>query len=147
VKAPVAAVFPAANAEHAIVLMTPPPGSTKAGAFAVVPTAEALAPKIVGTDAPAQAVAIEPPPLSARALVTVRDDVRKDFAVYVVRLPNLQVDRIALASPPLATGMVPSAGTGYVAQLHPEGRITFVNLDDGLARTLTGFELGARVVD
>jgi len=147
VKAPVAAVFPAANAEHAIVLMNPPPGSTKAGAFAVVPTAAALAPKIVGTDAPVQAVAIEPPPLSARALVTVRDDTRKDYGVYVVRFANLQVDRITLASPPIATGMVPSAGIGYAAQLYPEGRITFVHLDDGQARTLTGFELGAKVVD
>jgi hypothetical protein len=147
VKAPVTAVFPAANAEHAIVLMSPPAGSTKAGAFAVIPTAAALAPKIVGTDAPAKAVAIEPPPNSARALVTVRDDASRDFGVYVVQLPTLQVDRITLASPPLATGIVPSAGTGYVAQLYPEGRITFVDLENGQARTLTGFELGAKVVD
>jgi hypothetical protein len=34
-----------------------------------------------------------------------------------------------------------------VAQKHPEGRITFVTLESGEARTLTGFELGSRVVD
>ena len=43
--------------------------------------------------------------------------------------------------------MVPAAGEGYVAQEHPEGRITFVKFSDGKVRTLTGFELGAKVVD
>ncbi len=43
--------------------------------------------------------------------------------------------------------MVPEAGVAYVAQEHPEGRITFIKLSDGSARTLTGFELGARIVD
>jgi hypothetical protein len=42
---------------------------------------------------------------------------------------------------------VAAAGRGYVAQKHPEGRITFVTLESGEARTLTGFELGSRVVD
>ena len=41
----------------------------------------------------------------------------------------------------------PPPSRGYVAQKHPEGRITFVTLDSGEARTLTGFELGSRVVD
>ena len=57
------------------------------------------------------------------------------------------MDLLPLASPPLATGIVPLAGKGYVAQQHPEGRITFVDLEDGSAKTLTGFELGAKVVD
>ena len=35
----------------------------------------------------------------------------------------------------------------FVAQAHPEGRITFVDLDSGAHRTLTGFELGAKVVE
>ena len=30
---------------------------------------------------------------------------------------------------------------------HPAGRATFLSLDSGEARTLTGFEIGARVVD
>jgi len=52
-----------------------------------------------------------------------------------------------LASPPIAAGVAAAARRGYVAQQHPEGRITFVTLDSGEARTLTGYELGARVVD
>jgi hypothetical protein len=61
--------------------------------------------------------------------------------------PSLEVQRFSLASPPIAAGVVAGAGRGYVAQKHPEGRITFITLDSGEARTLTGFELGSRVVD
>ncbi len=146
-KSPVEAVFPAPDAKHAIALQSTAAGSSKAGAFSVVPTAAQLSPKIVGTDAKPTAVALRPAPDSDRALVTIRDDAKKVYGVYVVRLPNLQVDLIKLASPPLATGIVPAAGKGYVAQQHPEGRITFVDLADGSAKTLTGFELGAKVVD
>jgi hypothetical protein len=146
VKAPVKAVFPAPDAAHAIVLMSTPPGSTKRGAFSVVPTSVPISPKVVGTDAPPTAVALSSAP-SDRALITVRDDDLHIYGVYVVRMPALQVDLIPLASPPLATGVVPDTRKGYVAQRHPEGRVTFVDLADGSARTLTGFELGAEVVE
>jgi hypothetical protein len=145
-KAPVLAVFPAPDSEHAVALLAPGAGSNKPGAFSLVPLTQELPPKIQGTDAKPMSVAISPAP-SKRAIVTVRDDAAKIYGVYLARLPELQVDRLALASPPLAAGMVPSAGVGWVAQKHPEGRITFVNLATGSARTLTGFELGAKVVD
>jgi len=145
-KAPVKAVFPAPDGSHAIALLSPTAGSTKAGAFSVVPVAADLPPKIQGTDAPPVGVAIQSSP-SARALVTVRDDAKKAYATYLVRMPQLQVDPFKLSSPPLATGIVKAADVGYVAQEHPEGRITFVTLAEGKARTLTGFELGAKVVD
>lgn len=145
-KAPVVAVFPAPDSLHAVALLAPGAGSNKAGAFSVVPIAKDLPPKIQGTDAKPMSVSIAPPP-SNRALVTVRDDTKKIHAVYLARMPELQVDKLSLASPPLAAGMVPAAGVGWVAQKHPEGRITFVDLAKGSARTLTGFELGAKVVD
>lgn len=145
-KAPVKAVFPSPDGSHAIALLAPTSSSTKAGAFSVVPISADLPPKIQGTDAPPVGVAIQSAP-SARALVTVRDDAKKIYATYLVRMPQLQVDPFKLSSPPLATGIVSAADVGYVAQEHPEGRITFVTLTDGKARTLTGFELGAKVVD
>lgn len=145
-KAPVQAVFPTPDGAHAIALLNPAPGSTKAGAFSVIPILADLPPKIQGTEAPPTTVAIEPG-ASTRAIVTVRDDAKKLYGMYVVRMPQLQVDVHTLASPPLASGMVPAAGSGFVAQEHPEGRITFVKLTDGKVRTLTGFELGAKVVD
>jgi hypothetical protein len=57
------------------------------------------------------------------------------------------VDRISLASEPLrsALGIVPDANKAFVAQRHPEGRITFIDLETGDERTMTGFELAARV--
>jgi hypothetical protein len=147
VKSPVRAVFPAPDARHAIVLQDPARGSTKAGAFSIVSTSAEIAPKIVSTDAPAEAVAFSPAPGSDRAIVTVRDEPGRVFGAFLVRMPSLQVDPLALASPPLSTGIVGAARQGFVAQKHPEGRITFVNLETGTVRTLTGFELGAKVVD
>jgi len=146
-KAPVTAVFPAPDAQHAIVLQKTAAGSSKAGAFSVVSTVAQLSPKIMGTDAAPNAVAIQPAPKSEHALVSVRDDAKKVFGVYRVKLANLQVDYTKLASPPLATGVIAAANKGYVAQLHPEGRITFVDFASGEVRTLTGFELGAKVVE
>lgn len=146
VKAPVQAVFPSPDGSHLLVLSNAPNGSTKAGAFSVVATQKSISPKVVGTDAPPVAVAQTPAPTD-RGLIAVRDDKLKKHGVYITRMPSLQVDFIPLASPPLSVGILAKAGKGYVAQQHPEGRITFVDLADGSARTLTGFELGAKVVD
>ena len=118
-KAPVSAAFVAPDDAHAIALLTPASGSSKPGAFSIVPIAKDLPPKIQGTNAPTFTVSIAPAP-STRAVVTTRDDNKKVYATYVARMPELQVDRITLASPPLASGMVPSAGVAFVAQEHPE---------------------------
>ncbi|MEZ4373710.1 MAG: hypothetical protein R3B07_23015 [Polyangiaceae bacterium] len=144
-KAPVRAVFATPDGTHAVVLQGQAPGSTKAGGFSIVPAAELRAPKIVGTDAAPMSVAISPD--SDRALITVRSDDKRLYGVYLVQIPSLQVDYFTLASPPLAAGMVAGARRGFVAQEHPEGRVTFIDLDQGEPRTLTGFELGAKVVD
>jgi hypothetical protein len=143
---PVLGVFLTPDAAHAVVLHdAPAPPSTKAGAFSLVPIATTLPAKIVGTDAPPNAVALSP--TSDRAVITERDDKKKIFGVYLAKLPELAVVRYPLASPPIAAGVVGGARRAYVAQQHPDGRITFLDLDSGLARTLTGFELAARIVD
>jgi hypothetical protein len=46
----------------------------------------------------------------------------------------------------MATGVVPGAGKAFVAQEHPEGRITFIDLAEGEEREITGFELASKVV-
>jgi DNA-binding beta-propeller fold protein YncE len=143
---PVLGVFLTPDAAHAVVLHdAPAPPSTKAGAFSLVPLGTTLPAKIVGTDAPLTAVALSP--TSDRAVITERDDKKKIFGVYLVKLPELAETRYPLASPPIAAGVVGGARRAYVSQQHPDGRITFLDLDTGLARTLTGFELAARVVD
>ena len=62
-------------------------------------------------------------------------------------MPELTVDPFPLDSVPLpqASGIVPEANQAFVAQQHPEGRITFIDLDSGEQHTLTGFELATQV--
>ena len=143
----VLAVFPSPDAGHAIVLhdKTVPADGTPGtpGAFSIVPVANALPAKIVATMAPPTAVAVT----NDRAIVAERDDKTGVFGAYLARMPQLMVDRYPLASPPIAVGVVAGAKRAFIAQQHPEGRLTFIDLESGVARTLTGFELSARVVD
>lgn len=144
---PVLAVFSAPDAGHAVVLhdrtaaVGGQPGSP--GAFSLVPVANALPAKIVATQAPPTAVAVT----NDRAVIAERSDAGKVFGAYLARLPQLMVERYPLASPPIAVGVVAGAKRAFIAQQHPDGRLTFVDLETGQARTLTGFELSARVVD
>jgi hypothetical protein len=144
---PVLAVFSAPDAAHAIVLHDKTAGvggmAGSPGAFSVVPIANALPAKIVATKAPPTAVAVT----NDRAIVAERDDATKTFGAYLARMPQLMVERYALASPPIAVGVVAAAKRAFIAQQHPDGRLTFIDLETGVARTLTGFELSSRVVD
>ena len=144
--APVRAVFVSADSAHALALQDPPAGSVKKGAFSVLSLAAVRAPKRVATDAPAELVALDPGS-SERALVTVSDASTGLYGAYFVRMPSLQVDFVPLPSLPLSSGVVPAAGQGFVSQRHPEGRITFISLDAGVSRVITGFELSAKVVN
>jgi hypothetical protein len=144
--APVRAVFVSADSSHAIALQDPPPGSLKKGAFSVLALDAVRAPKLVAADARAEFVALDPDS-SERAIVTVSDPGAQIFGAYFVRMPSLQVDFSALSSRPLSSGTVPAARKGFVAQEHPEGRITFIDLGDGQSREITGFELSAKVVN
>lgn len=144
-KAPVRGVFITPDGENAVALLSPPAGSAKSGAFALVPVDKALPPRIQGTDAPAFLVALSES--STRALVTTKDPTADKSAVYLARFPELSVDRTPLPSRPLAAGIVTDAAMGFVAGDHAEGRVTFVDLAKGSARTLTGFELGAKVIE
>jgi hypothetical protein len=121
------------------------PSQTPANAFSLVPLTGNLPAKIQMTDVPPQSVAISP--AGDRVLVTERDDATQTYGVYLGQFPSLEVKAFKLASPPIAVGVLAGANEGFVAQKHPEGRITFVTLDSGQARTLTGFEIGAGVVD
>jgi hypothetical protein len=165
--APVLAVFATTDASNAIVFhsqstlatststaidggrtATPDaglPSQTASNAFSLVPLAVDLPAVIEETDVPPQAVAITP--AGDRVLITERDDAKKIYGVYVGRFPSMEIEKIALGSPPIAVGVLAAANEGYVAQKNTEGRITFVALDSGQARTLTGFEIGASVVD
>ena len=144
--AAVEAVFPTPEGEHAVVLHHDlAQGSSYPAALSVVPLAADLPSKIVGLDAPPISVAVAPD--GAHALVATGDEQHPIFGLTVAHLPSLQIDSHELASQPIAAGIVAGANQGYVAQKHPDGRITFVNFETGAVRTLTGFELASQVVN
>ena len=139
-------VFPSPDGAYAIATLTPQTAADKPG-FSVIPVDASLPSNTQTTEAPVFAVAQISSPL-ARAVITVSDGAT-NFAAYVVRMPELVVDRVALPSQPLAgaTGLVPDAGMAYIAESNPEGRITFIDLETGVPRTITGFEIAAKVID
>jgi hypothetical protein len=146
-KAPITAVFASPEGSHAVALLEPDPESDRKGAFSVIPVADALPAKIQGTDAAPFRVTLASTTAGVRGLVTVRDDASGVHGAYVLRMPSLQVDFVPLSSPPIAAGVLPDNGIAFVAQQHPEGRITFIDLETAVAETLTGFELSDRVID
>ncbi len=145
-KGPVAAVFAAPGAASAIAFQKPISGSKRAGLWSGVPTLAQRSAKIVGADAVPTALAFDPD--GEYALVTVGGESSEVHGVYRVVLGTMQEDYVELASPPAAgaTGIVAGVGRGFVAQTHPEGRITFVDLKTAQAHTITGFELAARIL-
>ncbi len=137
---PVLAAFASPDARHATILHDI---KTVDGAFSLVPLSVDLPAKIVAMKAkPTQVVMT-----ADYAVVGERGDAQRIYGAYLAKLPSFMVERYALASPPISVGVIPAAKRAFVAQEHPEGRITFLDLDTGLARTLTGFELASRVVD
>ena len=150
-KLPVFSAVSSPDGAHAIALLKPPLGSKQPGAFAVVPVAKDLPAKIQGTlAATVPADVTKAPAMVAiddhRALVTVSDGVSVSVA-YLVSMPELTVDVFPLDSVPLpqSSGLVPEANQAFIAQQHPEGRITFIDLDSREQHTLTGFELATQV--
>jgi hypothetical protein len=52
----------------------------------------------------------------------------------------------ALGSPPERVGILPGANQAFVAQRHPLGRVSFVDLVNDAVRTVTGFDLNSHIV-
>ncbi len=143
-KAPIRAAFLAEDGSFGVTLMSPPAGSSKQGAFALVPVEDELSPHIQGTSTVPEFVTISHQ--AGRALITTEEAPTRRASTYFARLPGLQIDAIELPSRPLASGLVPEADKGFVAQQHPEGRVTFIDMESGREKTVTGFELSGKVV-
>lgn len=145
--APIQSVFPTEDAKHAVVLHSTESlqGSQYPAAFSILPVADDLPAKLAGLDGPAVSIAIAP--AGHRAIVATGDETNPAYRLYVASMPSLEVTKVTLASQPISAGIVAGANRGYVAQKHPDGRITFVDFETGEIRTLTGFELASQVVD
>jgi hypothetical protein len=144
--AAVSSVFPTPDASHALVLHSAPPGESKYDAsISLVPVAAQLPSKIRGLESAPISVAMAPD--NQRALLALGSTADSPYQMVVARFPSLEIDVFTLGSAPIAAGIVAGAGSGFVAQQHPEGRITFIDFDTGQVRTLTGFELATQVVN
>lgn len=141
-QSPVYSIVMAEDGKHAVVLAGDGAGST-ASAFSVISLKEARFPRVVGTEATVQQVAIT----DEFAIVTASAPSSSIFEAHTVLLPELSVDTVKLASEPLSVGALSEFSLGYVAQAHAEGRVTFIDFKDNDVSTLTGFELSAEVVD
>ncbi len=67
--------------------------------------------------------------------------------VQAIELDTGVVRSIELGSPPDAVGVLPDAGNAFVSQRHPLGRVSFIDIETGDVRTITGFDLNSRIVD
>jgi hypothetical protein len=136
------AVLVADDGEHAVALLKAPGDSQRTGAFGVIPLNAARPIRIEGIDEFPTQVALSPK--GTGALVTGAN-ASGSGSSYRIAFPELTVDRIRLPSVPLATGITEVGDAGYVAQSHPEGRLTVIPLGQGAVQTITGFELSGKV--
>ncbi|MBI2895042.1 MAG: hypothetical protein HYY06_15915 [Deltaproteobacteria bacterium] len=83
----------------------------------------------------------------SHAFLALRDDFAGVRAVEAVDLGAFQVNTVHLPSPPFALGGVADTNQAFVAQEHKSGRITFIDIDSLATQTVTGFELGAEVME
>lgn len=142
----VQAVFPTADGSHALVTHHElGSGSSYPSAFSLVPVAAQLPSKIQGLEAPPVSIAVAPD--GQHALIATGDALNPAYRMVVARMPSLQIESFELASEPISAGIVAGANRGYVAQTHPDGRITFIDFGTGELRTVTGFELATQVVN
>ncbi len=142
-QAPTQAAFVSRDGQNMVAVMTPPAGSARAGAFALMRVLEDRPPRIEGTSTVPRFVALS----GDRALVTTWGSQTTAAEAFLGSFPRLSVDRVELTSEPLASGMIPEAGQGFVAQAHPEGRVTFVDFETSAPATVTGFELASKAVE
>ncbi len=87
---------------------------------------------------PSGIATLSTPPL---AWLLLPDPANLAHGVLHVNLTQFQTDIIALASPPEFARVLQQAQVVAVTQTHPSGRITFLPVGAGDAKTVTGYEL------
>ncbi len=127
--------------DHAAILAGDSLGKLADG-FTLISLRNERFPRVVGTAGPVSQMALG----DGQGIITTAS-ASGIYEAHVVQFPSLSVRTTPLATEPLAVGVLPKLSRGYVAQRYSEGRITFFEFDTESARTLTGFELSAEVVD
>jgi DNA-binding beta-propeller fold protein YncE len=84
-------------------------------------------------------------PDGAYGFTFLRNDAASVRVLQRIALASFIVDDYALGSAPLSLGIVPETSRAFVGQLHPEGRISFLEWATGDLVSVTGFELNGRI--
>lgn len=79
------------------------------------------------------------------AFTFLRNDAASVRVLQRISLASFYVEGYALGSPPISLGIVPETSRCFVGQLHPEGRIGFLDWTTGTLVSVTGFELNGRI--
>lgn len=80
-----------------------------------------------------------------KAFLLLPDPKGVEHTVEMVALDTFLRTPIPLGSKPLFAATLPTAKVVAVTQEHPSGRISFVDVDTGKAKTVTGYELNGLV--
>jgi DNA-binding beta-propeller fold protein YncE len=75
------------------------------------------------------------------------DAVTATRALQIVATHTGVVTTKPLGSPPSAVGILPGANQAFVAQRHPLGRVSLLDLVTDAVRTVTGFDLNSHIVN
>lgn len=65
--------------------------------------------------------------------------------IVQVNLQTFRKDVFRLSSLPDGLGLIPSARRVYINQIHPQGRMTFLDVDSDERETVTGYQLNAGI--
>ncbi len=65
--------------------------------------------------------------------------------VVMINLRSFRMDSFRLSSLPDGLGVIESARKVYISQTHPQGRMTFVDVDTLERQTVTGYQLNAGI--
>ncbi len=86
-------------------------------------------------------------PDSSAAYLIVADPASGLRRIATADLDSFIVTDVTMGSNPLEVGNVPGTGRVYVSQEHELGRISFIHVETGEVRTVTGFQLNSGITE
>jgi DNA-binding beta-propeller fold protein YncE len=86
-------------------------------------------------------------PDSLSAYLTLSDRTQGLRSVESIDVKTFGSTSIALGSAPVSLGVLASTRRVYVAQDHPLGRVTFIDMGSSATRTVTGFVLNGQIIE
>ncbi len=86
-------------------------------------------------------------PDGGSGFLLLRDDIEGIRQTDIINMNTFIVDNLVLGSPPTASGYSQGTNKVFIAQDHPAGRMTFIGVQDGMVKTVTGYALNDEITD